>query len=219
MTRGGKSKQRQCPMRRCIVTGESVPRSSLIRFVVGPDCAIVPDVRGTLPGRGIWVSPDAETLQRAVSRRLFSRAARMSTDVSPTLVEEVDALLRDRVVELIALARKSGKTVSGFEKTRSLVRSGKARIVLQARDGSPREQARLLGKGGFAGSHYVFRCLTGAEMGLAFGREHVIHAAMAKGGLSDRIVTDALRLSRFRGAEPVSVPNKREEGVTTHDRE
>ena len=218
MSRGGKKKHGACPWRRCIVTGVSAPRSSLIRFVAGPDRTIVPDIRGCLPGRGIWVSPDGGALERAARRRLFSRAARMPVDVPPSLVADVDTMLSGRVVELIALARKAGEAVAGFEKTRSLVRSGRAAILLQAKDGSERERSRLLGSGGHAAVESMFRCLSGAEMGLAFGRERVIHAAMAKGGLSDRIVTDARRLSRFRGAEPAGFPDKQEETESTHDR-
>ncbi|MCY3876086.1 MAG: RNA-binding protein [Rhodobacteraceae bacterium] len=218
MSRGGRKKHRECPRRRCIVTGISAPRSSLIRFVVGPERTIIPDVRGNLPGRGIWVAPDAAALERAAGRKLFSRAARMAVEASPSLVNDVDAILSARVVELIALARKAGKAVSGFEKTRALVRSGRAAILFHATDGSGRERSRLPGSRGHATAGTLFRCLSGAEMGLAFGRERVIHAAMAKGGLSDRIVADARRLSRFRGAEPARVPDKQEETESTHDR-
>ena len=44
------------PLRRCIVTRERLPKEQLIRFVVGPDKTLVPDLTATLPGRGIWLS-------------------------------------------------------------------------------------------------------------------------------------------------------------------
>ncbi|MFN7633375.1 MAG: DUF448 domain-containing protein, partial [Acetobacteraceae bacterium] len=40
------------PLRRCIVTRESQPKERMIRFVVGPGAAVVPDLSGRLPGRG-----------------------------------------------------------------------------------------------------------------------------------------------------------------------
>jgi hypothetical protein len=44
----------------------------------------------------------------------------------------------------------------------------------------------------------VIECLTSAELGLALGRENVIHAAVQPGGLAERLTFDAERLSGFR---------------------
>ena len=52
-------------MRKCIATGELCPKAELIRFVVGPEGTIVPDVAGKLPGRGIWVRPERAALENA----------------------------------------------------------------------------------------------------------------------------------------------------------
>ena len=43
------------PLRRCIVTRESLPKERMIRFVLGPDRELVPDLAGKLPGRGMWL--------------------------------------------------------------------------------------------------------------------------------------------------------------------
>jgi hypothetical protein len=47
------------------------------------------------------------------------------------------------------------------------------------------------------GARY-FDCLTSTELGLAFGRQSVIHAALASGGLGDRVVEEAARLKGLR---------------------
>ena len=57
---------------------ETLPKERLIRFVVGPDGSVVPDVEAKLPGRGLWVLADRSALDRAVRKGLFSRAARMT---------------------------------------------------------------------------------------------------------------------------------------------
>jgi hypothetical protein len=44
----------------------------------------------------------------------------------------------------------------------------------------------------------VIENLTSAELGLALGRENVIHAAVQRGGLAERLIFDAERLSGFR---------------------
>ena len=66
MGRGGQSKDLENgPERKCIATGDVQPKFGLIRFVVGPDDQIVPDILGKLPGRGIYVSADRAALEKA----------------------------------------------------------------------------------------------------------------------------------------------------------
>jgi uncharacterized protein len=196
MTRGGRVKERDGPERRCIVTGESGPRGGLIRFVVGPDGAVVPDIAGKLPGRGIWVSAERAALATAVRKRLFARAARAHVGVPEDLVAQVEAGLVRRLVETIALARKAGEAVAGYEKVRDWLARGEAAALVQAADGSERGRAKLRPPDG-PETHVT--CLSGRELGMAFGREHVVHAALAAGGLCARVVEEAARLGRLRG--------------------
>src|ERR1700685_441932 len=51
------------PLRRCILTRQRLPKERMIRFVVGPDRQIVPDLAAKLPGRGIWLSASADVLE------------------------------------------------------------------------------------------------------------------------------------------------------------
>ncbi len=195
MTRGGSKKNRDDgPERRCIVTGESQPKSGLIRFVVGPDNMIVPDVLGKLPGRGIYVVADHAALQVA-SKGQFSRAAKTSVTVPEGLAQEVERQLARRVVDLIALARKAGLAVCGFEKVKGWLSGGeRVRVLMQASDGSERGKTKLWTP---EGARY-YGCLTAAELGLAFGRQSVIHGALATGRLSDRVVEEAAKLKGLR---------------------
>ncbi|KPQ06889.1 MAG: hypothetical protein HLUCCA12_07930 [Rhodobacteraceae bacterium HLUCCA12] len=199
MTRGGRAKDTPdgtgSPERRCIVTGESQPRGGLIRFVVGPDGLVVPDLAAKLPGRGIWVSADRAALEQAARKKLFSRAARQPVQVPDDLPGLVHDLLLRRVVELIALARKSGQAVAGYEKVRDWLARGDARVLIQAQDGSARGKTKLRPPER-PDSHIT--CLNAQELGLAFGREHVIHAALAAGGLASRVVEEAAKLARMR---------------------
>ena len=115
MTRGGRAKDRDQPERRCIVTGEVQPKGGLVRFVIGPEAQVVPDIEGRLPGRGIYVAADAGTMAQAVKRKLFARAARAPVTVPEGLAGMVEDLLTRRVIELVALARKAGQAVAGYE--------------------------------------------------------------------------------------------------------
>ena len=59
MGRGGATKDRtDGPERKCIATGKLHPKNGLIRFVIGPDVQIVPEIAGKLPGRGVYVTAD-----------------------------------------------------------------------------------------------------------------------------------------------------------------
>ncbi len=188
-------KTRDEPERRCIVTRETGPKAGLIRFVAGPDDEVVPDLAGRLPGRGMWVSADAGALRQAGSKGFFARAAKRQVRVPPDLADRVEALLAARVIEFVALARKAGQAVAGLEKTKAALVSGEAALLLQAMDGSERERGRLRPP---EGQNTLVWCLFGHELGLAFGRDRVIHAAVLAGGLGERIRDEALRLSGIR---------------------
>lgn len=195
MARGGRRTAADEPERRCIATGAVQPRAGLIRFVVGPGDEVVPDILGRLPGRGLWVAADRAALEKAAAKGLFARAARGPAKVPEGLAALVETLLARRVVELISLARKSGAAVAGFEKVKEWLAEGRAAVLVQAADGSVRERARLRPP---AGQHSLIDCLDARELGLAFGRERVIHGALAAGGVTPRVVEEAARLSGLR---------------------
>ncbi|SHJ84737.1 hypothetical protein SAMN05444000_11423 [Shimia gijangensis] len=195
MGRGGRTNDRENgPERKCIATGEVRPKHELIRMVVGPDDQIFPDILGKLPGRGIWVSADRQAVQKAATKGLFARAAKQPVKVPDDLIEEVDRQLARRVVDLISLARKSGEAVTGYEKVKDWLSKEYAEVLIQASDGSGRGKAKLSTP---HFGHYI-GWLTAEELGLAFGRQTVIHGALASGGLTQRVVEEAQRLKGVR---------------------
>ena len=205
MPRGGKAKTRDVSERRCIATGEVQPKRGLIRFGISPDGRIVPDILEKLPGRGIWVAAERAALETAVKKGLFARGAKQQVSVSDTLVDDVEALLAKRLIDGISMARKAGKAVAGFEKVKDWLGREEARILFQATDGSERGKSKLFppgGKGSF------FEVLTASELGLSFGRERVIHAALGFGGLTERIREDAIRLSGVRKLDSGSATDR-----------
>lgn len=204
MTRGGRQKDRSDPDRRCIATGESQPKGGLVRFVVGPDNTIVPDIREKLPGRGIWVAASRTALAKAVDKKLFARSAKQPVTVPDGLIDEVERQLTVRLIDGISMARKAGKAVAGYEKVKSWLDQGEATVLIQALDGSGRGKSKLSTP---PDGRYI-GCLTANELGLAFGRDHVIHSALGSGGLSKRVIEDASRLSGLREANGDRVTGK-----------
>ena len=181
--------------RRCIVTRASSPKAGLIRFVAGPDGQIVPDILEKLPGRGIWVTADQKTLKEAVKKGLFARAAKAKVKTDEKLPELVQDILVRRVIDLISMGRKAGIAIAGLEKVKSLLVEDRAKLLIQASDGSERGKTALRPPNG---PESLINCLTSAELGMAFGRDTVIHAAMTRGGITDRVLYDATRLAGFR---------------------
>lgn len=195
MGRGGASKDRNDgPERKCIATGEVQPKYGLIRFLAGPDGQLVPDVMGKLPGRGVYVAADRAAIERAVAKKLFARALKQTVQVPDGLADEVERQLVRRVVTLISLVRKSGDAVAGYEKVKDWLIKEEAQVLIQAVDGSGRGKSKLSTP--HFGSYIGW--LTANELGMAFGRQTVIHAALASGGLEKRVVEEAQRLHGMR---------------------
>ena len=198
MSRGGAEKDREAdPQRKCLATGEAQPKAGLIRFVAGPEGQVVPDILGLLPGRGTYVAADRAALDKAVAKKLFARGLKQPVTVPEALADEVERQLLRRVIDLISLARKSGAAVAGYEKVKDWLDRETARVLIQATDGSGRGKSKLSTP---YGGRYI-GWLTADELGMAFGRQTVIHAALASGGLSQRVVEEAQRLRGLRETE------------------
>jgi predicted RNA-binding protein YlxR (DUF448 family) len=186
--------------RRCIVRGEVLAESRLIRFAVSPDGEIVPDIGAVLPGRGIWVSADGASLAIALKKGLFSRAAKASVKAAPDLASRVEALLVARMQADLGMARRSGQIVMGFDAVRGAIQADPVPgLVIEASDGAADGKRKV-----FAAAHArglkieTLECLSSAEISLAVGRENVIHAALKSGRLQERLSFDGQRLSGFR---------------------
>ena len=184
------------PQRRCIVSGESLPREALLRFVVAPDGSVIPDLDEKLPGRGLWLRPERDILRTTCVKGAFSKAARRETRLPDDLTAQVERLLRRRCLDLLGLARRSGALVAGYEKVRAFLKSEEAGVLLAASDGAADGRGKIRA---LAPDVPLVDAFAAHELGQAVGREHIVHAAIAKGRLADRILHEARRLSGVRG--------------------
>jgi predicted RNA-binding protein YlxR (DUF448 family) len=190
----GRGKRRESE-RRCIVTGAVGAPDAMVRFVVGPDGAVVPDIDERLPGRGMWVTAARDVLARAMAKGAFARAAGQKVTVDAALVGRVETLLALRAIALLGLARRAGAAVAGYEKVRAALAAGKADLVLEARDAGSDARKRLASA---IGERTVLRVLDGAELAAAFGRDMFAHVGVAGGRLAGEIERECRRLSGFR---------------------
>jgi uncharacterized protein len=195
----------QGPTRRCIATGAVKPVEELIRFVVGPESQIVPDIARRLPGRGLWLTARRDIVSQAVQKRLFARAAKAPASVEAGLEDRVEALLARRCAEVLGLARRAGLVKVGFVKVRAALLKGDVAIRVEARDGAEDGRAKL---GALAQGLVMVSCLDAAELGAALGRDQAVHIALSQGPLSDLFLAEARRLSGFRAGARVDVSER-----------
>ena len=163
----------------------------MIRFVIGPDRAVVPDLAARLPGRGIWLSARGDVIETACTRGTFAKAARGPVVVPPDLRSGLQAALSRRLVDHLGLARRAGQAVAGFAKAREWLSSGRAVLVVQAGDGSAEERQRFLG----SWDGPVVTLLDGERLGAVFGRERAVHVAVAAGRLAETLRHEVERLA------------------------
>ena len=95
--------------RLCALTREVKPVDDLIRFVAGPDGAIVPDLKRRLPGRGVWVTATRTSIDEAAKRNVFARSLKRETRAATDLGSEVERQLTSAALDALAIAHKAGR--------------------------------------------------------------------------------------------------------------
>jgi uncharacterized protein len=185
--------------RLCVATRAVRPVSDLIRFVVGPDGKVVPDVKGKLPGRGVWVTGTRAVLEEAIKRKAFARGFKRDVRVPADLATQTERLLQSATLDALAVAGKAGLVAAGFAKAAEALEHGDATMLLHAAEASPdgvRKLDAIIRRQGDT-SVPVIEFLTLAQLDLALGRPNVVHAALLAGSASDTFLTRSRRLERY----------------------
>jgi predicted RNA-binding protein YlxR (DUF448 family) len=69
-------------LRRCVVTRKELAPDDLLRFVLDPSGAVVPDLARKLPGRGVWVTADKASVAQAVKANAFAKSLKRQATVA-----------------------------------------------------------------------------------------------------------------------------------------
>ena len=194
------------PERTCIVTREAKASAGLIRFVLGPDQQVYPDLKHRLPGRGVWVTARSDKVEEAVRRRLFSRAFKTEAKVAETLPGDIGRLLRDDLRQALSLANKAGSVITGFHKVEAAITDKPIVALIHAAEAAEDGQRKIANQlrkrlGDAISSFPVIQDLSNDELDLALGRSHVIHAALVAGAGSDGFLNRWHRYRIFRGID------------------
>ena len=187
-------------VRACALTRVRRPKDELIRFVLGPDGVVFPDLKERLPGRGVWLTAAHDVIAEAAKRNVFARALKAQAKVPEGLADQVAWLLAEAALSALSLANKAGEAVFGKAKVEEAIAKGRVLALLHAREAAEDGCRKLDGKGRGMSEGRIpsIRAFGVDELSLASGRTNVIHAALIQGGAARNVLTAASRLERYR---------------------
>jgi predicted RNA-binding protein YlxR (DUF448 family) len=195
--------------RLCALTRETRPVDELIRFVVAPDGAIVPDMKRRLPGRGVWVMARRAAIDEAAKRNVFARSLKQEARVTADLGAEVERQLESAALDALAIAHKAGRVAIGFTRTEAALDGATpVAAILNASDGAAEGSRKIAGavarrqNAENAGEIPLIAAFTSAQLDLALGRSNVVHAALLAGPASNGFLARCQSLERFRTIDP-----------------
>ncbi len=190
------------PNRTCVATRSVLPIEALIRFALDAEGRLTPDIRGKLPGRGVWVTGSHAALAEAIRKKSFTRSLKQPVMVAADLPDQVDHLLTADARQSLAMANKAGVVITGFTKVEAAINKGGVQALVSANDGGEDGRRKIVQavKRNHAGEAAipVFSLFASHELDLALGRENAIHAALLAGSACDAFVKRCRRLEMFR---------------------
>jgi predicted RNA-binding protein YlxR (DUF448 family) len=177
--------------RKCLVTGEALDKSALLRFVRAPDGTLTFDLHHKLPGRGAYVTADTSSLRTAISKNLFAKSFKDKTIIPPALPAQIISQIKNQALQTLALARRAGEAITGHEKVQDAILRGQAAFLVMATDAGAdavnkaRQAARDLP---------ILAHFDRDALGAIFGRDQAVWVAVASGGLADKFLWATGRL-------------------------
>lgn len=195
------------PIRTCIVTGEELSPERMIRFVVGPEGEVVPDLARKLPGRGMWLKAERAAVEQAVERKLFAKAAKAAVKAGADLADRIERLLLEGVLADIGRARRAGRAVAGFVKVEQAIGRHQAGLLVVAAEADGDGLSKLQATG-----LPIERLADAEALGGVFGRDQAVYVAISRdnagGRFIERIASGAARWRGFATRAPVDAPKR-----------
>lgn len=84
-------KIRKIPMRTCVVTRESLPKSELLRIVRSPYGEVLVDEGGKQNGRGAYIKRDLAVLEKARKSKILEK--RLECEIEDSVYEEIKNII------------------------------------------------------------------------------------------------------------------------------
>jgi predicted RNA-binding protein YlxR (DUF448 family) len=176
--------------------------------VAGPDNIIAPDLAAKLPGRGVWIKADRDTVEQAARRGAFARSLKADARAPAGLAELVQSLLEQRCLALLGFANRAGALAIGFTAVDQAIRARSRFALIEASDGEAdgRERLLRLAYARWGREPELSAAFTSEQLGVALGRGRVIHIGLLQERMGQAWATELGRLSGFRPIVPNSWP-------------
>ena len=84
-------KTRKIPLRTCVITHESLPKSELLRIVRTPEGYVEVDETGKLNGRGAYIKKDINVLEKAIKSNILEK--RLECKIDDSVYEEIKKII------------------------------------------------------------------------------------------------------------------------------
>lgn len=174
--------------RKCILEGKTKPLNELLRFVELNN-ELLPDFNKKLPAKGMYVTADKLSLTTALEKKLFHKVSRHCLKISENFMENVEILLKQKALNSLNIARKSGALLTGFEKLKEAIKKDKVDFIVEASDAGHdgKEKVALLAK-----TIEIFNLFSIDELDRTLNKENTVYVAILKGNTS-RMVYDNIK--------------------------
>ena len=84
-------KTRKIPLRTCVITHESLPKSELLRIVRTKEGYVEVDETGKLNGRGAYIKKDLVVLEKAMKSNILEK--RLECTIDDSVYEEIKKII------------------------------------------------------------------------------------------------------------------------------
>lgn len=179
--------------RKCILDGTVKPLAELLRFVELNN-ELLPDFNKKLPAKGMYVTANRLSLIKALEKKLFHKVSRHNLRISEDFMENVERLLKQKALDSLNIARKSGALLTGFEKLKEAVKKNKVSFIVEAVDAGldGKEKVALLAK-----SIEIFNLFSIDELDKTLNKENTVYVAVLKGDVSGMVYQNLKKYQNF----------------------
>ncbi|MBR1903627.1 MAG: DUF448 domain-containing protein [Alphaproteobacteria bacterium] len=182
--------------RKCILTGQILPKAELLRFVLLKDGHLVPDFNKKLEGRGIYISNSLRLLQGLTVKSPLNKILHTNVIIDADLPQMVEKILYHRGLEAINLARKAGDLVLGFEQVKEMLKKGKVAFVIEAKDAGGDGGQKMTAMTAAAETE-KFNVYDIAALSKALDRENTVYLAVKTGKAAPMVRQAMLRYQTY----------------------
>ncbi|MBQ9271856.1 MAG: DUF448 domain-containing protein [Alphaproteobacteria bacterium] len=181
--------------RKCVLTGNILPKEDLLRFILLKDGTVLPDFNKKLDGRGFYLSNSKKLLSELSAKtNPLNKILHTKTIMSADLPQIVEKILHKRGLDALNLARKAGDLVLGFEKVKDVIAKGKAAFVIEATDAGDdgRQKVAVMAR-----DLETFILYDVASLSAALNRENTVYLAVKKSPMSTMVRSAFQRYHKF----------------------